>query len=224
MKGTALSLGSHKILESINKKKANYATNICTSLYSWTELESLINIRPLTNIDRFHTTGNTENLKWQPSAWLSDVKSIPANCIIPVIEQGVCWISDMSRANKKINTLCNHIEKETGGEVDAHIYFDLFKNKKGTSLNKHWDKADNIIIQVEGQTNFKVWNIECNEGPSKIHTEEKPIMDVIMSSGDAIFIPKHIVHQATSLSKRLSISIPISYLGDKKQDRETKKP
>jgi len=41
-----------------------------------------------------------------------------------------------------------------------------------------------------------------------------------MSSGDAIFIPKHIVHQASSLSKRLSISIPISYLGDKKQERE----
>lgn len=220
MKGTVLSLGSHKILDCINKKKANHATNICTDLYSWEELESLINIRPITNVDRFHTTGNTENLKWQASAWLSDVKSIPANCVIPVIEQGVCWISDMSRANKKINNICNFIEQKTGGEVDVHIYFDLYKSNNGTSLYKHWDKADNLIIQVEGQTNFKVWNIECTEGPSKIHTEEKPIIDVIMNPGDIIFIPKHIVHQATSLSKRLSLSIPISYLGDEKQNRE----
>ncbi len=220
MKGTVLSLGLHKILNCINKKKANYDTKICTNLYSWKELESLINIRPITNVDRFHTTGNTENLKWQPSAWLSDVRSIPAQCIIPVIKQGVCWISDMSRANKKINTLCDHIEKETNGEVDVHIYFDLFKNEQGTSLSKHWDKADNIIIQVEGQTNFKVWDIECNEGPSKIQTKEKPIIDVVMKPGDIIFIPKHIVHQATSLSKRLSLSIPISYLGDNKQDRK----
>jgi len=205
-----LSLGLHKILDCIKKNKPNYLAKVCYDLFSWQELETLINIRPLTNVDRFHTTANHNNIGWQSSPWVSDHKSIPADCIKAVVEQGVCWISDMSRANKNINSICNYLEKENEVVADAHIYFDLNKGEKNTSLNKHWDRSDNIIVQVAGQTNFKIWDMYLYKGERQVITDKKPILDIILNEGDIIYIPKNIVHQATSLSKRLSISFPMS--------------
>ena len=197
-----MSLGLHKILNCIKENKPNYSEKICTDLFSWKELETLINIRPLTNIDRFHTTAIHDNIGWQSSPWVSDEKSIPADCIKPVIEQGVCWNSDMSRANENIN-------------------FDLHKGDNNTSLNKHWDRSDNIIVQIDGQTNFKIWDMYLYEGDRQVITDQKPILDVILNEGDIIYIPKNIVHQAISLSKRLSISFPMSKdLEDPPQTRE----
>lgn len=216
-----MSLGFHKLIPKINQGKPFYEKNICDSLFTWKELEAIINIRPLTNIDRFHTTAKVNGIEWESSAWLSDQSSIPAHCLIPIIKQGVCWLSDMSRVNKKINTVCNYIEEQTKGTVDAHIYFDLHKSKINTSLNQHWDLSDNIIVQMSGITNFKVWNIKKTEGERGVYTEEKPIIDIIMKKGDVVYIPKYLVHQAVSMSKRLSISFPISNReGELPQDRE----
>ena len=216
-----MSLGLHKILNCIKENKPNYSEKICTDLFSWKELETLINIRPLTNIDRFHTTAIHDNIGWQSSPWVSDEKSIPADCIKPVIEQGVCWISDMSRANENINTICNYLEKQNKAAVDAHIYFDLHKGDNNTSLNKHWDRSDNIIVQIDGQTNFKIWDMYLYEGDRQVITDQKPILDVILNEGDIIYIPKNIFQQAISLSKRLSISFPMSKdLEDPPQTRE----
>ena len=205
-----MSLGFLEILNCIKENKPNYKEKVCNNLFSWKELETLINIRPLINVDRFHTTAVHDNIRWQSSPWVSDHKSIPANCIKPVTEQGVCWISDMSRANKKINTICNYLETQNKAAVDAHIYFDLHKGESKTSLNKHWDNSDNIIVQVSGQTNFKIWDIYLYEGDRQVITEKKPMLDIILNEGDVIYIPKNIVHQAISLSKRLSISFPMS--------------
>ena len=45
-------------------------------------------------------------------------------------------------------------------------------------------------------------------------------MNVVLNPGDVIFIPKFMVHQAISLSKRLSISFPMSVMLDgTSQDR-----
>jgi ribosomal protein L16 Arg81 hydroxylase len=48
------------------------------------------------------------------------------------------------------------------------------------------------------------------EGERQVITDKKPMLDVILNKGDIIYIPKNIVHQATSLSKRLSISFPMT--------------
>ena len=48
------------------------------------------------------------------------------------------------------------------------------------------------------------------EGERQVLTDKKPILDIILHKGDVIYIPKNIVHQAISLSKRLSISFPMS--------------
>ena len=42
----------------------------------------------------------------------------------------------------------------------------------------------------------------------------EPILDVNMKPGDAIWIPRHFPHLATSLTPRLSVSFPLSYNSD----------
>ena len=50
--------------------------------------------------------------------------------------------------------------------------------------------------------------------------EVEPIMDVDMESGDAIWIPKHFPHLATSLTPRLSVSFPLGECTDVDTVRE----
>jgi len=127
----------------------------------------------------------------------------------------------MSRANKNINTICDYLEKQKRVVVDAHIYFDLHKKEKNTSLNKHWDRSDNIIVQVAGQTNFKIWDMYLYDKERQVITDKKPMLDIILNEGDVIYVPSNIVHQATSLSKRLSVSFPMSKdVDDPPQTRE----
>ena len=42
----------------------------------------------------------------------------------------------------------------------------------------------------------------------KLNMKEKPILDVIMEPGDAIWIPMYYPHEAISLTPRLSVSFP----------------
>ena len=63
----------------------------------------------------------------------------------------------------------------------------------------HSDDNDNIIVQCEGVTNFKVWS-----------KSDELLLDVDMESGDAIWIPMYYPHLATSKTKRLSVSFPIN--------------
>ena len=59
------------------------------------------------------------------------------------------------------------------------------------------------------------------EGERQVSTDKKPMLDIILNEGDVIYIPKNIVHQATSISKRLSISFPMSKdVDDPPQTRE----
>ena len=50
----------------------------------------------------------------------------------------------------------------------------------------------------------------------------EPVLDVDMEPGDAIWIPRYFPHLATSKTKRLSISFPISHVPIKygSEDRE----
>ena len=50
--------------------------------------------------------------------------------------------------------------------------------------------------------------------------DAEPIIDVNMESGDAILIPKHFPHLATSLTPRLSVSFPLSEYSDTNLIRE----
>ena len=93
--------------------------------------------------------------------------------------------------------------------TDAHIY--MCKNVNvDHPFGIHFDKSHNVIVQCEGETNFKVWDKveDENQQPYQMSISEDPILDVDMQPGDAIWIPKSFPHLATSHTPRMSVSFP----------------
>ena len=204
------------LLEGVKFKK-NYKPD----LLSWNEMANIINTRPLMNDKRVKLLGNNKRYEWLCSKWTKDPNCFPPSLIKKLLENIMIYFVDMSRATEKINDFAKHIEDDYGKQTDAHIY--VCRNLEiKHHFGVHYDFNHNLIVQCEGKTNFKVWdevkNVDRNLKGIGINTrlemEVKPIMDVDMESGDAIWIPKHFPHLATSLTPRLSVSFPLSEYSD----------
>ena len=205
------------------KFKKNYKSD----LLSWNEMANIINTRPLMNDKRVKLLGNNKRYEWLCSKWTKDPNCFPPSLIKKLLENIMIYFVDMSRATEKINDFAKHIEDDYGKQTDAHIY--VCRNLEiKHHFGVHYDFNHNLIVQCEGKTNFKVWdevkNVDRNLKGIGINTrlemEVEPIMDVDMESGDAIWIPKHFPHLATSLTPRLSVSFPLSEYSDTNLIRE----
>tara|TARA_B100001287_G_C22518320_1_gene451537 strand:+ start:91 stop:732 length:642 start_codon:yes stop_codon:yes gene_type:complete len=193
--------------------ETKYIKNYFNDLFKWDELENLINIRPLMTTKRVQLLNLNKRLKWVNSIWTSDPNCLPPSLIRTLLDEMVIYFADMSRATKNINNFAKMIEDEYGRQVDAHIY--VCRNIEiEHPFGAHFDYSDNVIVQCEGMTNFKVWgevkDVSKFKTNTKIQIYSEPILDVDMEPGDAIWIPKHYPHQATSLTPRLSVSFPLS--------------
>ena len=179
--------------------KPKFVKQYCPELFSWKELEYLINIRPLMTQERSKILFPKETFfEWPSTNWQKDENCYPPTLIRKLIEENVCYFTDMSRCTERINEFAKNIEDEYKRQTDAHIY--MCRNPELTHpFGIHSDDNDNIIVQCEGVTNFKVW--------SKL---DELLLDVDMESGDAIWIPMYYPHLATSKTKRLSVSFPIN--------------
>lgn len=181
--------------DKIKQLKPFYIKNILPNLISWNEIESLLNLRPMVNDKRLHILSN-KRYEWKAGGWLSDNNSYPPDLINSEIKKYVCYISDCSRVNKKINNVCKELEDILNMPSDAHIFFSL--KEKQTDLKgfgKHQDNQHNLIVCSEGKFIIKVY--------SDNYIEKE------MNNGDAIFVPKNIDHEVIPLTKRLSVSFPI---------------
>ena len=205
------------------KFKKNYKPD----LLSWNEMANIINTRPLMNDKRVKLLGNTRRYEWLCTKWTKDPNCFPPSLIKKLLDNIMIYFVDMSRATEKINDFAKHIEDDYGKQTDAHIY--VCRNLEiKHHFGVHYDFNHNLIVQCEGKTNFKVWdevkNVDRNLKGIGINTrlemEVEPIMDVDMESGDAIWIPKHFPHLATSLTPRLSVSFPLSEYSDTNLIRE----
>ena len=207
------------------KFKKNYKPD----LLSWNEMANIINTRPLMNDKRVKLLGNSERYKWLCSKWTKDPNCFPPSLIKKILDDIMIYFIDMSRATEKINDFARQIEDDYNKQTDAHIY--VCRNLKiKHHFGIHYDYNHNIIVQCEGVTNFKVWdevkNVIGSGGVlnkpirTGLEMDSEPIIDVDMKSGDAIWIPKHFPHLATSLTPRLSVSFPLAECTDVDTVRE----
>ena len=116
----------------------------------------------------------------------------------------------MSRSTKKINDFAKKLEEEYNLSADAHIY--TCRNPKlGHPFGIHYDYADNVIVQCEGKTNFKVWEeVKPTSGSNvNLTVEGDPILNFDMKPGDVIWIPRYCPHFASSKTSRMSVSFPL---------------
>ena len=181
-------------------------------LFSWKELENLVNIRPLMNSDKVNIIG-AGSFSWQNDYWALDKNCYPPSLLRSLMDSHLCYFSNMSRATEKINDLAYSIESEYKSACDAHIY--ICKNPNiEHPFGIHCDVNHNIIVQCEGISNFKVWNFtidKSDENRSDLSIKEKPYLDVTMNPGDSIYIPAYVPHLVESKTSRLSVSFAFSY-------------
>jgi ribosomal protein L16 Arg81 hydroxylase len=150
-----------------------------------------------------------ENYVWPKQTWVSDVNCFPPSIIKKITKKYLCHISDSSRVNEKINTVCGELESITKLPTDAHIYFDLTDNLND-SFGIHFDMAHNLIVQIEGKSKIRMWNVKEYDENFRIikNLEREPLFEIVMEPGDVFYAPAHYYHEVKSLTKRLSISFP----------------
>jgi ribosomal protein L16 Arg81 hydroxylase len=190
---------SPEILAKIKLEEPFYIKNALPSMFSWTELENLLNLRPFINDSRFIITNRSkeQTYQWPAQSWLSDINTFPPKLLHDIVNEEVCYLRDCTKVNKKINNIADTIEKATGWPVDAHIYFS--KKIKHEGFGRHKDRAHNLIVQSEGKSNFKVWS---KHGESEV-------INVDLEPGDCIFIPAKVYHKVLPLTPRVSVSLPM---------------
>ena len=200
--------------------ETKYVEGYIPHLFSWNELSNIINIRPLLTAKRVQLLDpEKREFNWLVSGWNHDPNCYPPSLIRDLLNEMVVVFTDMSRATEKINDFANSIENTYQRNVDAHVY--VCRNPElEHPFGAHIDGAHNVIVQCEGETNFKVWDkVENGEKlleekkNVKMEIDEAPILDVIMKPGDAIWIPLHYPHFATSLTPRMSVSFPFTPRG-----------
>ena len=188
--------------------KPDFKRGYCRRLFTWKELEYLINIRPLLYTKRVYILGSDE-YRWTSSSWAKEVNCYPPFLFRDAMEKYVCYLADMSRCTKKINDFAEKLEDTYNSPADAHIY--MCRNPKlEHPFGIHFDTNPNVIVQCEGKTNFKVWDkVPPQEQRTMLNPQSSPILDVDMKPGDVIWIPEYYPHLATSKTSRLSVSFPL---------------
>ena len=120
--------------------------------------------------------------------------------------------------------LLDEIESRYYVNCDAHVYGAL---GGASSFKIHWDQPANLIIQIEGETDWTVYNERCStlikyDGYPYNPTEEEvtPCITHKMLPGDVLYIPARQYHCARPHDKRLSLSIPMWHDPEYQSDRK----
>ena len=197
------------VVDEIKQVKPAFFKSAFEKLFTWQELETLLNLRPFVNAERCKIM-NDKAYTWERQSWMTELNSFPPSLLDAEIRQNHCYLQDASRVNEKVNAFCGELETVfPRGAVDAHIYYNLGENLNG-GFGIHWDGSHNLIVQMEGETHFQIWDENVVGDRIVQFLNDKPVIDVVMQPGDAVFVPMNVYHQALSLSKRMSISFPVS--------------
>src|SRR5210317_1514536 len=95
----------NEVINEIKELQPFHREDLIKGLYSWQEFEQLINLRPFVNSKRFHIITD-KIFNWQSSFWASDKFSYPVDLVVDETQNNMAYLSDCSRASKKINAVC----------------------------------------------------------------------------------------------------------------------
>tara|TARA_B100001059_G_scaffold234351_1_gene276682 strand:- start:12204 stop:12899 length:696 start_codon:yes stop_codon:yes gene_type:complete len=133
-----------------------------------------------------------------------------------------CWhhghnviINNFDQIDRQRQQIMHGIE-EAFPQIRAsmHIYAGL---KDCKSFKIHEDYANNFIVQVDGETHWRVYNNRASNIVGQIHEwslthdDLDCAIDVTMKPGDVLYIPARCYHHAQPSGKRLSVSIPMQH-------------
>lgn len=180
-------------------------------IVSWVELEDYLN-NPYIHTDDVEIIDDNGfklflNKIYFP--YTGDQKVSPAQ-IFDLINKNYSFILlNMNRFNEKFNDLAIELEKNLIQDIqlDFHLYCGLDSDSK--SFKAHSDMSHNIIMQVDGNSRWQVWdwNTQCQAMiPADKESSASILIDEVLTPGDILYIPAGVVHKCSPQGKRISIS------------------
>jgi len=113
---------------------------------------------------------------------------------------GSIILTKASLLTPEISSIAGAIEEHFGGAADAHFYCSY--SEKSHSFKEHADLDDNFLVHANGTVRWTVYN--------SLENKEGDTTELDLTIGDLLYIPKGLKHKAIPLSKRISISIPLT--------------
>ena len=186
----------------------NYISDV-EFLASWKDIEFCINNPWQYGPSIIHKKLTTKvPLKTDYSFWFG--RPIPdKRQVMDYVNQGhTLVLENYSVHSVATHEICKRIETILDVTADMHVHCSLDKSE---SYPIHCDHSVNFIIQVLGETHWKVFDKQGDPVYNKTITEADAgdaIIDTVLKPGDILFIPAKTYHKAIPFEKRISISIP----------------
>ena len=185
---------------------------------TWDEVEYCLNFPCFYDLEFLHKSQpQTILLPKYSRAWSRDCEDV-ADVFAAWADGHGLIINNFDRGFKDKQIILDEVEPLFEGRSAMHVYAGLMKTQ---SFRIHEDYTSNFIIQVEGETDWTVYNNRCAWA---VKREHRPVfldgkdtdgLDIALQHrlkpGDMLYIPARSYHHAEPDSKRLSVSIPLEH-------------
>ena len=185
------------------------------SIYcTWKDVEHCINNPWFYDLKFINKNNNNilEFPRWK-RLW-SDPPCCQQDILVDMFKDGhTLIINNAEFIHRKNQEILGEVEKYFPRVWAAmHIYTNW---SPSTSFRIHEDLAQNFILQIDGETQWTVYNNRSSdlmdqEQYCPIPPEDMDVaIDTVLTPGDMLYIPARCWHYAQPTSKRLSLSIPM---------------
>ena len=170
------------------------------SVFTWNDIDKYFNSPAHhSTIELIGLNSYKIPLNRHPTPW--DGRTYDLDQLFYSIINGFSFVLlSMSRRTEFFNQLCNQLENLVDGHSDVHVYGGLTSYSK--SFDIHQDNPNNLILQLDGESDWQVWNSQ------DLSNLGQPVINVKLVPGDIIYVPKKMCHLCRPLGKRISASIP----------------
>ncbi len=193
-------------------------------LVQWDDVERCLNNPWWYNVEILDNNNMKVPMPTVPEQWHNTL--VPEKSVIfdLVNDHKTFVIGKYGHHNRAVEELLDEIETRFYVNCDAHVYGAL---GGASSFKIHWDQPANLIIQIEGKTEWTLYNERCStlikyDGFPYNPTESEvtPAITHTMLPGDVLYIPSRCYHCARPDNKRLSLSIPMWHDPEYQSDRK----
>jgi ribosomal protein L16 Arg81 hydroxylase len=182
-------------------------------LASWQTVEYCLNNPQFYNFELIDKNNNKIQIPEHKKAWVYERTVQDKAFMFDSVNKGNSLvISNYTFVNNNVNELMNTFENLFDVHAAGHLYCGY---QGSNSFHIHDDYPVNWIIQVEGNTRWKVFNnrisylYQTGTMNGKLHEEQLDCaIDTVLEPGDMLYIPSRTFHVAYPSEKRISLSVP----------------
>lgn len=206
----------HNEMNLMYDDKPHYFPNLIKNvdqLASWNTVEDCVNNPQFYNFELIDHNNQKIQIPENKKAWINSSLVQDKSFIADCVNNGyTCIITNYGFYNQFVNELLHTFENLFDIHAAAHLYCGKGDTK---SFTIHDDYPVNFIFQIEGETQWKVFNNRISylyqTGAMNGQLSEDQLdcaVDVVLKPGDALYIPSRAYHVAYPSGNRISISVP----------------